>query len=125
MVLGRYLLDLGGNETAARLASASVRAVKIGTFMICSLLAGLAGMIVVAINSASDAGCNGELVELNALAAVVVGGALLQAGRAPVFGAPLSAVFIQLVRYTLLANWIEDELLIIAMAAYLQQGWRE
>ncbi|MEM6891318.1 MAG: ABC transporter permease [Pseudomonadota bacterium] len=128
---GRYLLAIGGNETAARLAGAPVRAVKIGTYMICSILAGLAGMIVVAINSASDAGRNGELMELDAIAAAVVGGALLQGGRAPIFGALLGAVIIQLVKYTLLANGIEDEValvakaLIIVVAVYLQQGRKE
>lgn len=128
---GRYLLAVGGNEEAARLSGGPVRSVKIGAYMICSLLAGLAGMIVVAINSASDAGRNGDLMELDAIAAAVVGGALLQGGRAPVFGAILGAVIIQLVKYTLLANGIEDEValvakaLIIVFAVYLQQGRKE
>lgn len=128
---GRYLLAIGGNEEAARLAGGPVRSVKIGTYMICSFLAGIAGMIVVAINSASDAGRNGDLMELDAIAAAVVGGALLQGGRAPIFGAILGAVIIQLVKYTLLANGIEDEValiakaLIIVVAVYLQQGRKE
>lgn len=128
---GRYLLAVGGNEEAARLSGAPVRSVKIGAYMICSLLAGLAGMIVVAINSASDAGRNGDLMELDAIAAAVVGGALLQGGRAPIFGAILGAIIIQLVKYTLLANGIEDEValvakaLIIVFAVYLQQGRKE
>ncbi len=125
-IFGRYILAIGGNERAARLAGAPARTVKIGVYVICSTLAGLAGMIVVAINSASDAARNGNLMELDAIAAAVVGGALLQGGKAPIFGAVLGAIIIQLVKYTLLANGVEDEValiakaLIIVLAVYLQ-----
>lgn len=128
---GRHLLALGGNERAAELSGVPVRRVKIGVYVICALLSGIAGMIVVAINSASDAARNGNLMELDAIAAAVVGGALLQGGRAPVLGALIGAVIIQLVKYTLLANGIEDEVALIAKAAIivaavaLQQGRRE
>lgn len=130
-VFGRYLLAIGGNERAAKLAGGPVRRVKIGAYVICSVLSGLAGLIVVAINSASDAARNGNLMELDAIAAAVVGGALLQGGKAPIFGAILGAVIIQLVKYTLLANGVEDEVALIAKAAiilaavYIQQARKE
>lgn len=128
---GRYVLAIGGNERAAQLSGGPVKRVKIGVYMICGVLSGLAGLIVVAINSASDAARNGNLMELDAIAATVVGGALLQGGRAPVFGAILGAVIIQLVKYTLLANGVEDEVALIAKAAiiiaavYVQQARKE
>ncbi|ASJ71902.1 ABC transporter permease [Granulosicoccus antarcticus] len=128
---GRHLLAVGGNERAAELSGVPVRRVKIGVYIICAFLSGIAGLVVVAINSASDAARNGNLMELDAIAAAVVGGALLQGGRAPVFGALLGAVIIQLVKYTLLANGIEDEVALIAKAGIivaavaLQQGRRE
>lgn len=128
---GRYLLAIGGNEKAATLAGSPVNRIKIAAYTLCAVLAGLAGMIVVAINSASDAARNGNLMELDAIAAAVVGGALLQGGRAPIFGAILGAVIIQLVKYTLLANGVEDEVALIAKAAiiiaavYLQQARSE
>ncbi|MEO0943843.1 MAG: ABC transporter permease [Pseudomonadota bacterium] len=124
---GRYLLAVGGNEKAAYLSGGPVKRVKIGAYVICAILSGIAGLIVVAINSASDAARNGNLMELDAIAAAVVGGALLQGGRAPIFGAILGAVIIQLVKYTLLANGVEDEValiakaLIIVAAVWLQQ----
>ncbi|WP_419913068.1 ABC transporter permease [Hoeflea sp.] len=130
-IFGRYLLAVGGNEKAARLAGAPVRIVKIGAYVLCAFLSGIAGLIVVAINSASDAARNGNLMELDAIAAAVVGGALLQGGRAPIFGAILGAVIIQLVKYTLLANGVEDEVALIAKAAiivlavYIQQARKE
>ncbi|MEX0276953.1 MAG: ABC transporter permease [Ruegeria sp.] len=116
---GRYLLAIGGNERAAYLSGGPVKRVKIGAYVICAVLAGLAGLIVVAINSASDAARNGNLMELDAIAAAVVGGALLQGGRAPIFGAILGAVIIQLVKYTLLANGVEDEVALIAKAVII------
>jgi simple sugar transport system permease protein/ribose transport system permease protein len=128
---GRYVLAIGGNERAARLSGGPVARVKIGVYMICGGLAGIAGLIVVAINSASDAARNGSLMELDAIAAAVVGGALLQGGRAPIFGAILGAVIIQLVKYTLLANGVEDEVALIAkagiilVAVYVQQARKE
>lgn len=128
---GRYVLAIGGNERAAELSGGPVKRVKIGVYMICGVLAGLAGLIVVAINSASDAARNGNLMELDAIAAAVVGGALLQGGRAPIFGAILGAVIIQLVKYTLLANGVEDEVALIAKAiiilaaVYIQQSRKE
>lgn len=130
-VFGRYLLAIGGNERAASLSGSPVRAIKIGAYVICAVLSGIAGLIVVAINSASDAARNGNLMELDAIAAAVVGGAVLHGGRAPIFGALLGAIIIQLVKYTLLANGVEDEValivkaVIIVLAVYLQQARKE
>lgn len=129
-IYGRYLLSVGGNERAAVMAGVPVASVKIATYVIASTLAGLAGLIVVAINSASDAARIGQLMELDAIAAAVVGGAALSGGRAPVFGALLGAIFIQLMGYTLIANGVSDEMTlvvtaaIIAIAVWLQRGRR-
>lgn len=116
---GRYLLAVGGNEKAAEFAGMPVRLVKVTTYVLSSILAGLAGLIVVAINSASDAARNGHLMELDAIAAAVVGGAVLSGGRAPIIGALFGAVFIQLVKYTLLANGMADEVALIIKAAII------
>lgn len=118
-IYGRYLLATGGNERAAALAGVPVRAVTISVYVISATLAGLAGLISVAINSASDAARNGQLMELDAIAAAVVGGAVLSGGRAPVIGVLLGAVFIQLVRYTLLANGLSDAVALIVKAGII------
>src|SRR5918998_4801763 len=68
-VYGRYLLAVGGNERAAKLSGVPVKAVKIATYTLCAALAGVAGLIVSAINSASDANQTGQLMELDAIAA--------------------------------------------------------
>jgi galactofuranose transport system permease protein len=129
-IYGRYLLAVGGNERAAVMSGVPVARVKIATYIIASTLAGLAGLIVVAINSASDAARIGRLMELDAIAAAVVGGAALSGGRAPILGALLGAVLIQLMRYTLIANGVSDEMTLIVTAAiivaavWLQRGRR-
>ncbi|TNC51488.1 ABC transporter permease [Rubellimicrobium rubrum] len=129
-IYGRYLLSVGGNERAAALAGTPVAKVKIATYAIASTFAGLAGLIDVAINSASDAARVGNLMELDAIAAAVVGGAALSGGRAPILGTLLGAIFIQLVGYTLIANGVPDEATfivtaaIIVIAVYLQDSRR-
>ncbi len=90
-------------------------------------LAGLAGLISVSINSSSDANLNGLGMELDAIAAVAVGGTLLTGGRASVIGTLIGALIIQLMRYTLLAHGVPDagalvvKALIIILAVGLQR----
>lgn len=126
-VIGRQIIAVGGNERAARLAGLPVRRVKLYVYMISGALAGLAGLVVIARNSASDANLVGLGMELDAIAAVAVGGTLLAGGRANVIGTVLGAFVIQLVRYTLLANGVPDAAALIVkaglivFAVYLQQ----
>ncbi|MDQ6432812.1 ABC transporter permease [Mesorhizobium sp. LHD-90] len=105
---GRQMLAVGGNEKAARLAGIPAVRVKRLVYVISGALAGIAGLIVVARNSASDANLVGLGMELDAIAAVAVGGTLLTGGRANILGTLLGAFVIQLVQYTLLANGVPD-----------------
>src|SRR6185503_9296831 len=83
---GRYLYAIGGNPDAARLSGINLRHHTIGVFCIMGALAGVAGIIYTArVGSASpDAG---RLLELDAIAACVIGGTSLMGGRGTVFGA--------------------------------------
>lgn len=125
--LGRQIIAVGGNEKAARLAGIPARRVKRMVYVISGALSGVAGLIVVARNSASDANLVGLGMELDAIAAVAVGGTLLSGGRANVLGTLLGALVIQLVRYTLLANGVPDAAALvvkaglIVTAVYIQQ----
>lgn len=118
-VFGRQILAIGGNEAAARLSGIPVARVVRLVYMIAGLCAGVAGLIVVAINSASDANLVGLGMELDAIAAVVVGGTLLTGGRATIIGTLMGALIIQLVRYTLLANGVPDPAALIVKAALI------
>lgn len=118
-VFGRQILAIGGNPAAARLSGIPVSRVVRLVYAIAGMCAGIAGLIVVAINSASDANLVGLGMELDAIAAVVVGGTLLTGGRATIWGTLQGALIIQLVRYTLLANGVPDPWALVAKAALI------
>lgn len=118
-VIGRQIIAVGGNEKAARLTGIPVKRVKMLVYMISGALAGVAGLVVVARNSASDANLVGLGMELDAIAAVAVGGTLLTGGRANIIGTVLGAFVIQLVRYTLLANGVPDAAALIVKAGLI------
>ena len=117
--LGRQILAVGGNEKAARLAGIPATRVKRFVYVFSGALAGIAGLIVVARNSASDANLVGLGMELDAIAAVAVGGTLLTGGRANILGTLLGACVIQLVRYTLLANGVPDAAALVVKAGLI------
>lgn len=118
-MFGRRILAIGGNERAARLAGVPVAFVVRAVYAISGALAGVAGLIVIAINSSSDANLVGLGTELDAIAAVAVGGTPLTGGRANVAGTLWGALIIQLVRYTLLANGVPDSAALVAKAAII------
>jgi ribose transport system permease protein len=127
---GRSILATGGNERAAELAGIAVKQTKLAVYAISGFCAGVAGLVVIAINSASDANLVGLGMELDAIAAVAVGGTLLSGGKATILGTLIGALTIQLVRYTLLANGVPDaaalivKAAIIVLAVWLQQQRR-
>lgn len=91
-VFGRYLYAIGGNSEAARLSGINLRSHVLAAFSLLGALSGVAGIIYTArVGSAGpDAG---TLLELDAIAACVIGGASLMGGRGTVFGACLGALF--------------------------------
>lgn len=105
---GRYVLATGGNEAAARLAGVPVNRVKRIVYMVSGLLAGLAGLIVISLNSSADPYRVGENMELDAIAAVAVGGTPLSGGKATIFGTLIGALIIHQIRYTLISHGVAD-----------------
>ncbi len=93
----RYVLSSGGNPAAARLAGVPVRRTLLTVYVLCALLAGLAGLIEVARLGASDAAKVGLNIELDAIAAVVVGGTALSGGRATIIGTVIGALIMQVI----------------------------
>lgn len=94
---GRYVVAVGGNEAAARLAGVRVHRTKIMVYLLSGLLAGLAGLIETARLGASDAQKVGLTIELDAIAATVVGGTPLTGGRATVLGTLVGALIMQVI----------------------------
>ncbi|MCG9562508.1 ribose ABC transporter permease [Vibrio chagasii] len=90
---GRYVYALGGNESATRLSGIDVDKVKIGVYAICGLLASVAG-IIVASRLSSAQPTAGMGYELDAIAAVVLGGTSLAGGRGRIMGTLIGALII-------------------------------
>lgn len=90
---GRAVYAIGGNEQAARLSGINVARVKFRVYVICGVLAGIAGLLLAGRIGAGDPK-SGMSYELNAIAAVVLGGTSLMGGVGTIPGTCLGAVII-------------------------------
>jgi len=90
-IYGRYLLALGRNEQAARYSGINTDRITIMAYLICSVLAGLGGVLfALDVNSIQPAGL-GEFYELYAIAAAVLGGCSLRGGEGTIVGVIIGA----------------------------------
>ncbi|MHC4497869.1 MAG: ABC transporter permease [Planctomycetota bacterium] len=90
---GQHLYAIGGNREAARFTGIPIVRNEIIVYLICSVLAGLAGMIHTSqLYSAEPA--SGVMFELNAIAAAVVGGTSFTGGRGTMYGTLIGAIII-------------------------------
>ena len=88
--LGRYTFALGSNEEAARLSGVNVDAWKIAVYCLTGAIVGVAGLIIASrLNSAQPA--LGQGYELEAIAAVVIGGTSLSGGAGTILGTIIGA----------------------------------
>jgi ribose transport system permease protein len=93
---GRYVVAVGGNREAARIAGVPVRKVVFSVYTLCGLLAGIATVLLCArLGSASPV--SGNLYELDAIGAVVIGGTSLAGGRATIVGTFLGVLTFALI----------------------------
>jgi erythritol transport system permease protein len=90
---GRWLYATGSNERAAQLSGVPVRSVKTQIYVLSGLCAGIVGILQMA-NISSATADLGTFYELNAIAAVVIGGAALSGGRGTVRGTIIGAFVI-------------------------------
>ena len=118
-IFGRYILATGSNASAARLAGIPVARTKLAVYIITGLLAGLAGLIVVSLTAEADPSSIGINYELNAIAAVAVGGTPLIGGQAKVFGTFIGALIIQLIYTALVGNNIPQAVALVVNAAII------
>lgn len=89
-VLGRYTFALGSNEEATRLSGVNVDRWKIAVYTVCGIFSGLAGVVLASrLNSAQPA--TGQGYELDAIAAVVIGGTSLSGGEGTILGTVIGA----------------------------------
>ncbi len=97
---GRYVFAIGGNEKAAILTGVPVRPVKLAVYMISGLSAGIAGIIETGWLGAVTTNL-GAGMELQVIAATVIGGANLAGGVGTAFGALVGSALIEVIRNSL------------------------
>jgi erythritol transport system permease protein len=90
---GRQIYAVGGNERAAELSGIYVNRIKMAVYMICGLCAAMTGLITASQLVAAHPAV-GESYELNAIAAVVLGGTSLAGGRGTIWGTIVGALVI-------------------------------
>ncbi|MFF8532500.1 ABC transporter permease [Streptomyces sp. SAS_267] len=121
---GRSLLAIGDSRPAARLAGLPVRRVLVLVYVCSGVLAAVAGVLATARLTASDPSSLGNLMELSAITAVVVGGTPLSGGRIRIGGTVAGAVLIQLLTTTLIKHdlppsWTQiAQAVVIVLAVY-------
>jgi ribose/xylose/arabinose/galactoside ABC-type transport system permease subunit len=107
---GRSVYAVGGNEEAARLSGIYVPRIKIGVFVISSLLAALAGLILAARLEAGQAAV-AQGWELDVIAAVIIGGTSLFGGRGNILGTLLGGLFM---------GTLQDGMVLIGVSPFAQ-----
>lgn len=122
--LGRYLYAIGGNEEAAIVAGVPVQKVVIGAFALMGAVVALAGYLQTAFGGATTT-TTGQLMELDAIAACVIGGTSLKGGQGSVVGVLFGALIMAMLLngMTLLAVSPENKFIargvVLALAVWM------
>ncbi|MEK9773404.1 MAG: ABC transporter permease [Opitutae bacterium] len=96
-IWGRYLFALGNNEEGTRYSGIDTDRMKILAYVLCSLFAGIAGILFAFELDSVQPAQTGEFYELYAIAAAVLGGCSLRGGEGTVLGVVIAAAVIRLI----------------------------
>ncbi len=126
---GRQVYAIGGNETAAQLSGVKTRRVKLAVFAISGLTAAIAALVLTGrlMSGQPNAGVG---FELDAIAAVVLGGTAISGGRGLILGTLIGAVLLGILNNGLnlmgINPYLQDVIkgLIILLAIYIGREWR-
>ncbi|KQR20120.1 ATPase [Agreia sp. Leaf335] len=125
---GKQLIAIGGSRRAAELSGLPVKRILLLTYVLAAGLAAVAGVIGTARLGASVPSTLGNLIELSAITAVVVGGTPLSGGQVKVIGTVAGALLLQFISATLIKHNVPDaysqiaQAVIILFAVYIQRG---
>ncbi len=115
---GRYLYAIGGNEEAARLSGIRVAQIKIAAYTMCGAMAALAGISNATRLELGDPEAGGTY-ELDAIAAVVIGGTSLMGGQGGMFLTLVGTLIIAYINKILSINGVEEQFRLLAKGAII------
>jgi ribose transport system permease protein len=118
LVWGRWLYAVGGNPDAARRAGIPVSRVLITVYVLSGLAAGFGGLLVAGLTNAGSPNY-GQLAELDAIAAVIIGGAAFAGGRGHVGNAIVGALTVGIIRNALNLHSVDAFFQLIVIGAVI------
>ncbi len=124
--LGKHIYAVGSNEVSARLSGVNVDAVKTATFVITGLMCGIAALLYASRTTAVAASNAALMFELDAIAAVAIGGTSMLGGRGKIWGTFFGVLMFSIIRNILTAGDVSTFLngaisgAIIVLAVLLQ-----
>lgn len=117
-VFGRHVRAIGDNERAARYAGLPIRRVKIIVYSLSGLLSGVAGILYAAENHQGNPN-SGVAYELDAIAAVVIGGTRLSGGRGSIAGTIIGTLMVGVLTNMLRLNNVDSNVEMMVKAAII------
>ncbi|MFP6683177.1 MAG: ABC transporter permease [Polyangiaceae bacterium] len=126
---GRHIVAIGSNERAARLCGVPVARVTVMTYAVAGLLAGMAGVMEFGTLTVGDP-TDSLGLELEVIAAVVIGGGSLSGGQGSIAGSLLGALLMTVIKtgctHVGVPNWIQEILTgVIIVVAVALDRWRQ
>ncbi|WP_043112756.1 ABC transporter permease [Pseudacidovorax intermedius] len=115
--LGLFIQAVGINPTAARVAGVKARRLIVGCYAVCGVCAGIAGLLISSNVKSADGNNAGQLMELDAILAVTLGGTLLTGGRFSLVGSAIGALIIQTLTYAIYSLGVPPEINLVVKAA--------
>lgn len=115
---GRRTVAVGGNAEAARLAGIDVRRQRLYLYLLSGLCCGIAAFLLVAL-AGSGQNTNGNLYELDAIAAAIIGGTLLTGGRGHILGSVLGVLIFTTITNIFALNNLQSDVQQIAKGAII------
>ncbi len=106
---GLFIEAVGDNATASRFSGINARAVQLAVYVFCSVCAALAALITIGDIGRVEPDRLGQLLELDAITAVVVGGTVLTGGRFSLTGSIIGAILIQTLTTTLIRQGMPSD----------------
>jgi galactofuranose transport system permease protein len=114
--LGLFIRAIGGNPEAARVAGVRAAPITLCVYTFCGLAAGIAGLIISSNVKSADANNAGQLLELDAILAVTLGGTALGGGRFSLAGSIVGALIIQTLTSTIYSLGFPPEVNLVVKA---------